>query len=203
VIHERRCAVTSGEDRGRASNSGAAAAATQLQRQRLRNDNGGNYSSSSSNDGGSGHVGRTETGWAQLSALESRWARWSTSGRDGVWMGAMECRGCNRVPEEWVQVLDFPPPLDYFFSFDSSSLLLFYSFIYFISYIIRCIYSIYSIYSIRNPRVPKVPRVSRHTANFTGRCVPAPATGTVYAGTGTVWENPTRGLPVRNPNHLC
>ena len=23
--------------------------------------------------------------------------------------------------------------------------------------------------------------------------------GTVFAGTGTVWENPTRGLPVLNP----
>jgi hypothetical protein len=51
----------------------------------------------------------------------------------------------------------------------------------------------------RNPRVPKVPRVSWHTVRFTGRYVPAPATGTVYAGTGAVWENPTRGLPVSNP----
>jgi hypothetical protein len=27
-----------------------------------------------------------------------------------------------------------------------------------------------------------------------------PATGTGSAGSGTVWENPTRGLPVLNPN---
>jgi hypothetical protein len=45
----------------------------------------------------------------------------------------------------------------------------------------------------------KKPRVSRHTARFTGRYVPVPGTGTVYAGAGTVWENPTRGLPVLNP----
>jgi hypothetical protein len=54
----------------------------------------------------------------------------------------------------------------------------------------------------KKPRVPKVPRVSRHTASFTGRYVPVPGTGTVYAGTGTVWENPTRGLPVLNPKWL-
>ena len=28
-----------------------------------------------------------------------------------------------------------------------------------------------------------------------------PATGTGSAGSGTVWENPTHGLPVSNPNH--
>ena len=96
MIHERRCVVMSGEDRGRASNSGAAAAATQLQRQwQLHKDHGGNYSSSSSNDGSSGHVGRTETGWAhsspggrdgvQVGAMECGWARWSAG-------GAIECR---------------------------------------------------------------------------------------------------------------
>ena len=26
-------------------------------------------------------------------------------------------------------------------------------------------------------------------------------TGTVFAGTGTVWEIPTRGIPVTNPTH--
>ena len=33
-----------------------------------------------------------------------------------------------------------------------------------------------------------------------GRVRVVPATGTVFAGTGTVWENPTRGLPVLNPS---
>jgi hypothetical protein len=51
----------------------------------------------------------------------------------------------------------------------------------------------------KKPRVPEVPRVSWYTASFAGRCVPVPGTGTVYAGTGAVWENPTRGLPVLNP----
>jgi hypothetical protein len=50
-----------------------------------------------------------------------------------------------------------------------------------------------------NPRVPMVPRVSFHTVLLTVRYGPAPVAGTVCAGTGTVWENPTRGLPVRNP----
>ena len=44
-----------------------------------------------------------------------------------------------------------------------------------------------------------VPRVSYHTAPFTVRYVPVPGAGTVSAGTGAVWENPTRGLPVLNP----
>ena len=34
---------------------------------------------------------------------------------------------------------------------------------------------------------------------FTGRYVPVPATGTVSAGAGTVWEKHTRGIPVWNP----
>ena len=52
----------------------------------------------------------------------------------------------------------------------------------------------------KKPRVPKVPRVLWYTASFAGRYVPVPSTGTVYAGTGAVWENPTCGLPVLNPN---
>ena len=43
------------------------------------------------------------------------------------------------------------------------------------------------------------PRVSYHTAPFTVRFVPVPVAGTVFAGLGAVWENPTRGLPVSNP----
>jgi len=39
----------------------------------------------------------------------------------------------------------------------------------------------------------------RYTAEITGRYVPIPATGTVSAGTGTVWGNRTRSIPVRNP----
>ena len=31
-------------------------------------------------------------------------------------------------------------------------------------------------------------------------CVPAPITGTVFAGTGTVWENRTRGIHMPNPS---
>jgi len=53
------------------------------------------------------------------------------------------------------------------------------------------------------PQVPAVPRVSFDTAQITVRYVPVPDTGTVYAGTGAVWENPTRGIPVPNPSHLC
>ena len=37
---------------------------------------------------------------------------------------------------------------------------------------------------------------------FTGRVWVAPAAGTVRHGMGTVWENPTRGLPVLNPMNL-
>jgi len=54
---------------------------------------------------------------------------------------------------------------------------------------------------VYDPRVPMVPRVSYDTASITVRCVPVPATGTVSAGSGTVRENPTRGIPVANPKH--
>ena len=37
------------------------------------------------------------------------------------------------------------------------------------------------------------------TAQIRVRYVPAPVTGTVFAGTGTVWKIPTRGIPVPNP----
>ena len=56
--------------------------------------------------------------------------------------------------------------------------------------------------STKKPRVPPVPRVSCHTVAERVRCVPAPVTGAVTAGTGTVWHFPTRGLPVTNPNYL-
>ena len=36
-------------------------------------------------------------------------------------------------------------------------------------------------------------------AKITGRVRVVPATGKVFAGMGTVWENPTRGLPDLNP----
>jgi len=54
--------------------------------------------------------------------------------------------------------------------------------------------------STKKPWVPPVPRVSCHTVAKRVRCVPAPVTGAVTAGTGTVWHFPTRGLPVTNPN---
>ena len=38
-----------------------------------------------------------------------------------------------------------------------------------------------------------------HTVRITVRYVPAPVTGTVFAGMGTVWKIPTRGIPVPNP----
>ena len=60
----------------------------------------------------------------------------------------------------------------------------------------------YKYFNVKKPRVPKVPRVSRHTANFMGQYVPIPGMGTVYVGTGAVWENPTRGLPVLNPSDI-
>jgi hypothetical protein len=44
-----------------------------------------------------------------------------------------------------------------------------------------------------------IPRVSFDTARFTGRVQVVPTAGTVCHGTGTVWENPTRGLPILNP----
>jgi hypothetical protein len=50
-----------------------------------------------------------------------------------------------------------------------------------------------------DPRVSMVPRVSYDTVLIAVRYVPVPATGAVSAGSGTVWENPTRGLPVLNP----
>ena len=37
------------------------------------------------------------------------------------------------------------------------------------------------------------------TAQIQVRYVPAPITGTVFAGTGTVWKIPTRSIPVPNP----
>ena len=42
----------------------------------------------------------------------------------------------------------------------------------------------------------------RYTTEITGRYVPVTAMGTVSAGTGTVWENRTRGIPVQNPSNL-
>ena len=33
--------------------------------------------------------------------------------------------------------------------------------------------------------------------------VPVPITGKVFAGTGTVWKMPTRGIPVPNPTTKC
>ena len=47
--------------------------------------------------------------------------------------------------------------------------------------------------------VPGIPRVSWDTVKITVRYVPVPGTGTVCAGTGAVWENPTRGIPMPNP----
>jgi hypothetical protein len=54
-----------------------------------------------------------------------------------------------------------------------------------------------------DPRVPMVPRVSYDTALIAVRYVPVPATGAVFTGSGTVSENPTRGLPVLNPTRTA
>ena len=43
-----------------------------------------------------------------------------------------------------------------------------------------------------------IPRVSYDTAQITGRDGYYPSRVTVSVGAGTVWENPTRGIPVRN-----
>ena len=45
-----------------------------------------------------------------------------------------------------------------------------------------------------------IPPVLFDTARFTGRVQVVPVAGTVCHGAGTVWENPTRGLPVLNPS---
>ena len=51
------------------------------------------------------------------------------------------------------------------------------------------------------PRVPKVPQVSYNTVWITVRVQVYPWWVTVRAGSGRVWENPTRGIPVFNPNY--
>ena len=53
----------------------------------------------------------------------------------------------------------------------------------------------------KKPRVSLIPRVSYDTAEITGRDGYYPLQVTVSAGTGVVWENPTCGIPVRNPNY--
>jgi len=40
-----------------------------------------------------------------------------------------------------------------------------------------------------------------HHGNY-GSCVPIPVAGTVSVGLGTVWENPTLGLPVSSPSDV-
>ena len=47
-----------------------------------------------------------------------------------------------------------------------------------------------------------VPRVLFDTARFTVRVRVYPAAGTVYDGTGAVWQKPTRGIPVLNPSDI-
>jgi hypothetical protein len=54
---------------------------------------------------------------------------------------------------------------------------------------------------VYEPRVPLVPRVPYNTAQNRVRCVPVPATGVVFAGTGVGSDLPTRGIPVPNPSH--
>jgi hypothetical protein len=74
------------------------------------------------------------------------------------------------------------------------SLLFLFSFI--VSSLSILIYNVFTMYleyfNEKKPWVPKVPRVSWHTANFMGRYVPVPSTG-------TVWETPTHGIPALNP----
>jgi len=50
--------------------------------------------------------------------------------------------------------------------------------------------------------VPKVPRVLYSTAQMTGHDRYYPSQVMVSAGTDAVWENPTCGVPVLNPNNL-
>ena len=48
--------------------------------------------------------------------------------------------------------------------------------------------------------ITNIPQVSFDTAQFMGQVQVVHAIGMVCHGTGTVWENPTRGLPILNPN---
>ena len=50
----------------------------------------------------------------------------------------------------------------------------------------------------KKPWIPLIPWVSFDTARFTVRVRVYPQRVTVCAGSGTVWENPTRGIPVLN-----
>ena len=60
---------------------------------------------------------------------------------------------------------------------------------------------IFIIFIINIPQVSWIPWVLFDTAQFTGQVRVVPTMGMVCHGTGTVWENPTRGLPVLNPSH--
>ena len=59
---------------------------------------------------------------------------------------------------------------------------------------------IFIIFIINILRVSWIPQVLFDTARFMGRVRVVPVAGTVCHGVGTVWENPTRGLPVLNPS---
>jgi len=61
------------------------------------------------------------------------------------------------------------------------------------------LYIIFVNLNYKCPRVYMEPRVSYNTARITGRYLPVTGKGTVLAGTGTVWEKPTLGIPVLNP----
>ena len=54
-----------------------------------------------------------------------------------------------------------------------------------------------------NENKRQVPKVLRNTAWITVRVRVYPWRVTVCAGSGTVWENPTRGIPVFNPKYSC
>ena len=58
---------------------------------------------------------------------------------------------------------------------------------------------IFIIFIINIPWASWIPQVSFDTVRFTGRVQVVPVTGMVCHSTGTVWENPTCGLPILNP----
>jgi hypothetical protein len=78
-----------------------------------------------------------------------------------------------------------PPPLPFFLNFFSNN------------------YMYIQYFNTKKPRVPMVPRVSYSTAQITGLDGYYPPRVTVSAGTGAVWENRTRGIPVRYPSWIA
>ena len=70
------------------------------------------------------------------------------------------------------------------------------------SSIYRDLIMILNYFNEKKLQVPKVPRVSLDTVWITVRYGSYPPRVMMYTGTGVVWENPTCGIPVRNPTGL-